>query len=186
MREVVADKGYHSNAVLTAQAEAGIRTYISGAESGPPELEREARSPRRGVREPPKDPRRSRQKPSSRARRESGTAICARLPNRRPATNPPARALEHREATSCPLRRFQPRATHARVLGGGTPRGLQRRSLAAFLALFVFSWLSDRLRPALDRLQVATRVFLAIQTKSVEPVQSDLSNLGALRYATGC
>ena len=27
--ELVADKGYHSNAVLTAQKEAGVRTYIS-------------------------------------------------------------------------------------------------------------------------------------------------------------
>jgi hypothetical protein len=34
MRELVADKGYQSNAVLTAQAEAGIRTYTSEPNRG--------------------------------------------------------------------------------------------------------------------------------------------------------
>jgi len=34
MAEIVADKGYHSNAVLTAQAEAGIRTYIAEPKHG--------------------------------------------------------------------------------------------------------------------------------------------------------
>lgn len=53
------------------------------------------------------------------------------------------------------------------LIGVGTPRGLQGRSLAAFLSLFAFSWLFDRVRLVYNRLQITTRAVLVIRQQSV-------------------
>ncbi len=58
MRELVADKGYHSNAVLDGAGRSRNSHLHIRAESRPAELAREAGSARRGVREPAENSRR--------------------------------------------------------------------------------------------------------------------------------
>jgi transposase len=186
MRELVADKGYHSNAVLTAQAEAGIRTYISEPNrgrrnwKGKPEARDAVYANRRRIRgDRGKSLLRGRGEKVERQFAHGYETGGMRRTHLRGHSNIEKRLLVHYAGFNLGLLMRE-------VLGTGTPRGLQGRSLAAFWALFVFSWLSDRLRRAFDRLQIAIRVILAKRPRSVAPVPSDLSKLGALRYATGC
>lgn len=59
VEEVVADKGYHSNEVLTSAQQAGVRTYIAEPQRGGAEVGRQARRTTGGVWEPAADSRRA-------------------------------------------------------------------------------------------------------------------------------
>src|SRR3954454_23009871 len=61
--EVVTDKGYHSRAVVTALADADVRTYCSEPNRGLPALERAGARTASGVRESPAHPRPARKTP---------------------------------------------------------------------------------------------------------------------------
>ena len=106
LKELVADKGYHSNAVLTDCAEKEIRTYVSEPDRGPrnwkgKNTEEQATKAAResgGVRQSASDQRRSRQEVDENARRADRTKLRALLRHRRHASDASARTQEYSEA----------------------------------------------------------------------------------------
>lgn len=186
MGELVADKGYHSNAVMTAQAEAGIRTYISEPNrgrrnwQGKPEAQAAVYANRRRIRgDRGKSLLRGRGEKVERQFAHGYQTGGMRRTHLRGHSNIEKRLLIHYAGFNLGL-------LLRGLIGVGTPRGLQGRSLDAFLAIFPLLWLLDHTRRAVGRLQTAKKAFFAIWTRSVATEECDLSKLGALHYATGC
>jgi transposase len=167
MRELVADKGYHSNAVLTAQAEAGIRTYISEPNRGrrnwrgKPEAQAAVYANRRRIRgDRGKGLLRSRGEKVERQFAHGFETGGLRRIHLRGHSNIEKRLLVHYAGFNLGLLMRQ-------LVGVGTPRGLQGRSLAALWALFVFLWLSDRLQRVSDPIRAFLRAIFGVPSPSV-------------------
>ena len=82
-KAVVADKGYHSNAVITGLEEADDPQLHLRAFARPPQLEGQARGARRCASQPPAHSRRSRKNVAAASRRTRRASICARARDRR-------------------------------------------------------------------------------------------------------
>jgi len=167
MRELVADKGYHSNAVLTAQAEAGIRTYISEPNRGrrnwrgKPEAQAAVYANRRRIRgDRGKGLLRSRGEKVERQFAHGFETGGLRRVHLRGHSNIEKRLLVHYAGFNLGL-------LMRKLLGVGTPRGLQGRSLAALWALFVFSWLSGRLQRVSEPIRTSARAIFGVPSQSV-------------------
>ena len=102
INEVVADKGYHSNQVLTDLAALDLRSYIAEPGSRPPQLDEERRGPRCGLCESPTHPRYTGRGLAAATERAPRTAERASVRHRRHATDAPARACQHPQATARP------------------------------------------------------------------------------------
>src|SRR6266568_1662460 len=76
-KEVVLDKGYHSNEVLAELADWKVRSYCSEPERGATALGGEAGRTSGGVRQPAADSGRAREAVTAATRREAGTELCA-------------------------------------------------------------------------------------------------------------
>ena len=107
IEEVVGDKGYHSNEVLTDLQAQRLQLPL-GTGPGPPLLEGPAAGPRRGIWEPSPDSRRAGRSFAAASRRAVGAAVRARVRDRRDAAGPSSRASEHSEAVARAGRRLQP------------------------------------------------------------------------------
>ena len=113
IKEIVADKGYHSNAVLADIAELGLRSYISEPDrgrrrwKGKKDLQAIVYANRR----------RNRGNRGKRMQRQRGrtarAALCSPVRDRRYAARASARPFEHPQADTHPRQRMQPRAPHA-------------------------------------------------------------------------
>lgn len=167
MRELVADKGYHSNAVLIAQAEAGIRTYISEPNRGrrnwrgKPEAQDAVYANRRRIRgDRGKGLLRSRGEKVERQFAHGFETGGLRRVHLRGHSNIEKRLLVHYAGFNLGL-------LMRKLLGIGTPRSLQGRSLAALWALFVFSWLTGRLRQVSDPIRTTTRAIFGVPSQSM-------------------
>jgi len=118
-REVVADKGYHSNDVCADMESMGMRGYISEPDRGrrvwTDKDTGQVKSTQlgRGVRQPAADTRQARQGVDAQAGRTAGTAVRALLRDGRPSADAPARAFQHTQATADSRGRLQPRAADA-------------------------------------------------------------------------
>ena len=113
IKEVVGDKGYHSNETLADLKALGLRSYISEPNPGPPMLEGPANGPRRGACQPAPDSRRAGPSPAAVSRSIAGAAVCPRVRDRRHATGPSSRTSQHLETPARARRRLQPRAAAA-------------------------------------------------------------------------
>jgi transposase len=111
-RELVTDKGFHSNDRLVDLAAIGIRTYISEPDRGrrcwrnKPEARAAVYANRRRIRRP-------RSATAASPRRVSRTQVRAHVRHRRHATDPPARSRQYSQTVARPYRRVQSRAAHA-------------------------------------------------------------------------
>ena len=123
--EVVTDKGYHSNETMTDLAELEMRSYVPEPERGRrdwegKEAEREAvYANRRRVRG------RRGKRLAEAAWRVLGAVVRARLRDGGPAAGSPAWAGEHSEAAVGACGRFNLSLVMRKLVGRGTPRGLQ-------------------------------------------------------------
>ena len=113
IEEVVADKGYHSNDVLADIDELGLRRLHRGTGPRSPSLEGQEGPAGHRVREPPPDPRQSRQADAAPARRTDRAAPRSPVRDRRHAPRASARSLEHPQASALSRQRVQPRALDA-------------------------------------------------------------------------
>lgn len=166
MSELVADKGYHSNAVLTGQAEAGIRTYISEPNRGrrnwrgKPKAKAAVYANRRRIRgDRGKSLLRSRGEKVERQFAHGFETGGLRRVHLRGHSNIEKRLLVHYAGFNLGLLMRE-------LLGVGTPRGLQGRSLAALWAFFVFSWLSSRVQRLLEPIRTSERAIFGAPTQS--------------------
>ena len=167
MQELVADKGYHSNAVLTAQAEAGIRTYISEPNRGrrnwrgKPEAQAAVYGNRRRISgDRGKDLLRSRGELVERQFAHGYETGGMRRTHLRGHSNIEKRLLIHYAGFNLGLLLRE-------LVGVGTPRGLQGRSFASFLFIFALSRLLDSLRRPFGRLWVTMQATFAVWAKPV-------------------
>jgi transposase len=78
-KEVVLDKGYHSNEVLTELADWQVRSYCSEPDRGRRRWEGKKKEQAGGVRQPATDSGRTREAVVAAAGREGGTELCALL-----------------------------------------------------------------------------------------------------------
>ena len=85
--EVVADKGNHSNQVLTDLAALDLRSYIAEPDRGRRPLDEEGHGPQRGLCESPTHPRRARPGHAAATKRVPRTAERTSVRDRRPATD---------------------------------------------------------------------------------------------------
>lgn len=165
MQELVADKGYHSNAVLTAQAEAGIRTYISEPNrgrrnwTGKPEAQAAVYANRRRIcGDRGKGLLRCRGELVERQFAHGYETGGMRRTHLRGHSNIEKRLLVHYAGFNLGL-------VLRELLGVGTPRGLQGRSFDAFLSILALSWLLESLKHPFDRFWATIRANLAIWPK---------------------
>jgi transposase len=96
VKEVVADKGYHSNDVAAGFGDLGVRTYIAEPERGARKREGETGGEGSGIRQPAAHPGRKRQTTAAAARGEDRTQLRASVRYRR---HGPDLCPRHRE---CP------------------------------------------------------------------------------------
>jgi len=118
LKEVVADKGYHSNQELVGLEAVGVRSYI-GTRSRAAELEGPSRGARSRLPESSTDSRRARQTAAAPARGTAGTTVRASLRNGPDATRPPPRSHEHPETRAAACRRVESRAPDALAVWRG-------------------------------------------------------------------
>ena len=158
--EVVADKGYHSNQVLTDLA-ASTCGATSRNRSRPTQLDEEGRGPRRGLCESPTHPRGTGRGLAAATERAPRTAERASVRHRRHATDAPARACQHPQTTARHTGACNLGLLMRTLIGVGTPRGLQGR-VAAVLALVLALWTRfsdlwrDRETPSADHASAFT------------------------------
>ena len=115
-REVVADKGYHSNQTMTGVQDRGLRSYVSEPNRGRRKWKRN-----RDAQKPTYDNRRRIQGNRGKgaaapAGREGGAGIRAPAPDRRAAPRPRPRAGGDSKTDPDSGRRLQPRASHAQAV----------------------------------------------------------------------
>ena len=121
--ELVADKGYHSNAVLKHCRNLGIRTYISEPDRGRRNWKGKAHGEGGDVRESAPDEARQGSAIAAAPRRADRTQLRAQLRDRRPAKDAPAGPLEHPQTAPDPSRRLQSESRHAPSARGRHPPG---------------------------------------------------------------
>ena len=112
-REVVADKGYHSNATMKRLKAQGLRSYVSEPQRGRRTWKRDRAAQQPTYDEPPAGARRSRQAAAAPARGEAGAGVCPPASNRRAAPGAGARAREHPQTIAGSRRGVQSGAAHA-------------------------------------------------------------------------
>ena len=98
VRELIGDKGYHSNQVLLDLEAVGVRAYILGARSRATELARPGRRPRRGLSQPAAHSGRPRATAVAPTRRTAGTSVCASLRNGADAARASAGSRQYPQA----------------------------------------------------------------------------------------
>ena len=115
-REVVADKGYHSNATMTGVKERGLRSYVSEPNRGRREVEGQAGRAEGRVRQPPPQPGRAGEAAAARTRREAGAHLRPPPRDRRVAPRSRPRAGGDPKTDARSRRRLQPLAGDAQPL----------------------------------------------------------------------
>ena len=110
--EVVADKGYHSNQVLTDLAALDLRSYIAEPDRGRRNWTKKAVA-RDAVYESPTHPRGTGRGLAAATERAPRTAERASVRHRRHATDAPARACQHPQTTARPHGGLQLGPAHA-------------------------------------------------------------------------
>jgi len=127
IKEVVADKGYHSNQVMVDLEAVGVSSYISEPDRGrrnwkdnPQARDAVYRNRRRRAREAALTP----------ARRAAGTPVRPSLRNRWDAPRPPARSRQYSQTAIRACRGLNLGLLMRTLFGVGTPRGLQGRGVA--------------------------------------------------------
>jgi transposase len=186
MKELVADKGYHCNAVLEAQAKAGNRTYIAEPKRGRRNWQgkEEAREAVYANRRRIKG---SRGKSLLRSRGEKVERQFAhgyetggmRRTHLRGHSNIEKRLLAHYAGLNLGL-------LLRKLVGCGTPRGLQGRSLAAFLLIIAPLQLFESTCRDFRRLLATIRTFFVVPAAPMTSTENFISELNAIHYATGC
>ncbi len=120
IEELVADKGYHSGAVVQRmKSYERPQLHSREAAEGAAQLAGQGRATTGGVSESAAGARQLRQELTQTARRIGGAQLCPLLRDRRSATLPPARAREHSEAAVGPCRGVQPEPGPAQAAGRG-------------------------------------------------------------------
>ena len=123
MSEAVADKGYHSNDVLTGAGQMVTRTYIAEPDRGTRNWEGHEEAKGGGVRQPATHSRAARETIDEEARRIHRAQLRALLRHGRHAPHPPARPRKHFETAAHSRCRVQPVAHPAPAAGSGHCKG---------------------------------------------------------------
>jgi len=128
IEELVADKGYHSGAVVQRVKSYQVRSYIpEKRQKGRRHWEGKPSSNRRCTRIGA-GARQLRQELTQATRRIGGAQLCPLLRDRRPAALPPARTREHPEAAVGSRRRLQPEPDPAQAAGRGNAARAEKPS----------------------------------------------------------
>ena len=122
-REVVADKGYHSNKTMTGVQDRGLRSYVSEPNRGRRQLEAEPGRAEADLRQPPADPGQPGKAATAPARGEGGAGVRAPAPDRRTPPRPRPRAGGDSKTDADSGCRLQPRASHAQAVRDRHPSG---------------------------------------------------------------
>lgn len=186
MKELVADKGYHSNAVLQSLAKDGIRTYISEPNRGrrnwvgKEEAQAAVYGNRRRIRgDRGKQLLRSRGELVERQFAHGYESGGMRRVHLRGHSNIEKRLLAHYAGFNLGLVLRQ-------LLGVGTPRGLQGRLFVVFWAIWASFQASEWFQRSQRGLHAAMRRLSTVWTPSVTGSQIFISKLRTMHYATGC
>ena len=115
-KEVVADKGYHSNATMTGVKDRGLRSYVSEPNRGRRKWKGKRGGAEGRVRQPPPDPGQAGKAAAAPEGGEAGTALRPPPCERRVAPRPGARTEGDPKTPAGSRRRLQPRAGDAQPL----------------------------------------------------------------------
>ena len=116
IKELVADKGYHSNGVLVRLKEEDVRSYVSEPERGRRRWKGKRVAQKGGIWESSSASGRAEQAAPVQARRVERTKFRSHVRDRRHETPPLERPTEHPETAARPRCRLRPVAPHAHVL----------------------------------------------------------------------